>query len=370
MTPPRSSPRRKAAGLTILELLISLTIFAVVIIIIAQAVTTVQATWLKTRSRADEYRSTRIALETMGRRLSQATLATHWVTPDDNSSVTPTPRRESSLHFICGDAKQMLGNGEYTGSAVFFQAPFGQSISPQKAIGGATKVEHSHLTQTLNAWGFFVQKTSDARERPSFLNDQPDLAPTRDRYRLYEFRQPTSELPLFKMEPGGSNLSAPKPLLDGLSSPSNRGWFTEPLGKSEPKDRHISLLADNIIAIIIRPLPRPSAGQVSTNSSSYEYDSRIEDTHQDAKANRHRLPVAVQLIAVALSEDHLQHLELDVGAANGEASRVAGAIGGKFKDPANIDNDLTSLEAELSRDKIPHAIVTETVVIPEGNEEL
>ena len=173
------------------------------------------------------------------------------------------------------------------------------------------------------------------------------------------------------MEPGSNTVNAAKPLLDGLTSPANRMWFTEPLGKSDPKERHISLLADNIIAIIIRPLPRPTPGlAANTVYSSYEYDSRIEDTHIAAKANRNRLPVAVQLIAVALSEDHLQHLELDPTTANAESSRVAAAIGSKFKDPNNIDNDLTSLEAELSRDKIPHAIVTETVVIPEGNEQL
>ena len=50
-SPPIGIHRRASfPALTILELLVSLAIFASVMLVIAQAITTIQATWIKTRA--------------------------------------------------------------------------------------------------------------------------------------------------------------------------------------------------------------------------------------------------------------------------------------------------------------------------------
>ncbi len=362
-SPPIGIHRRASfPALTILELLVSLAIFASVMLVIAQAITTIQATWIKTRARADGYRNTRIALDTIARRITQATLASYWITPEEPAGSEP--QRHSHLHFISGDAQQLIG-GETIGHAIFFQAPFGQSASSDTTSASGAPA-HEHLTETLNAWGYFVESSSDRQDRPDFLANEPDLAPPKTRFRLMEFRQPTAELTLLKMQTL-AGVTAPKPQIDSEDSP--RSWFATPLGKVSPKERHVSLLADNIVALIIRPLPRPSKNLTFAPATSYEYDSRPSrsDLSPQAIATRHRLPPAVQLIALAISEDHLQHLEIDPGKAAAEASQLRSLIRSKFQDTTHIDEDLTALERELTQRKIPHALVTQTVPIPEGN---
>src|SRR3569623_2547139 len=117
-----ASPRPR--GMTLLEILVSTAVIGIVLLLIAQTITTMQNTWVKVRATADGYRPTRLALDTVARRISQATLSPRWHMDD---SVSPAKYRpESDLHFVCGPALNVVGRqSNVVGHAVFFQAPFG-----------------------------------------------------------------------------------------------------------------------------------------------------------------------------------------------------------------------------------------------------
>ena len=74
----RSRSTIPSGGLTLLELLVSTAVVGMVLIVIGGTITMMQNTWVKVRDKADLYRSARTAMETMSRRLVQATLAAHY----------------------------------------------------------------------------------------------------------------------------------------------------------------------------------------------------------------------------------------------------------------------------------------------------
>ncbi len=375
MMRPRLHPssRSWSRGLTLLELLLSMALLSVVMIIIASAVGTMQNTWVRMREKSDQFRGTRMALDRMSRHLQQATLAPRLV-PDleDESATTNAPafKRESDLHFVCGPARDLLQGAGVCGDAVFFQGPFAEpSNEPAASFGNAAPMEHDLLDETLSAWGYFVEFSDDDRERPSFLRAERDRHPPRMRFRLLEFRQPTEEMQLLQLDP---NKHPNEPKLAGYTSPNELyRWFREPLASGNSRDRHVSVVAENILAAIITPFDPSAENEADTYAIATKdgYDSRRAQNARNPspldKAQQHKLPPALRLTVVAMSEDSWSRLT--DGEVNSVGQQLRSTVDGLFRDPRpeNFRNDLDRLEGALNRQKIAYRIFTIKLRMPE-----
>ena len=255
------SSRISARGLTLLELLLGMVVLGIIMIAIGAAMATMQNTWVRTRQKADTFRSTRTALETMSRRIAQATLATRMV-PNEPTGVTtnePPMRPESDLHFVLGPIRGThplaVGNGG-CGHAIFFQAPFGEVGDQRRSSTQAGNRSYDHLTDTLCSWGYFVKYDEDESAMPQFLrNNDPDQKHRRRRFRLMEFRQPAEELSLYRVDDTG------KAAIATASPPQLYDWFTDAI--TTPK-APLAVVAENVIAVLFSPFD-PALSESNAN---------------------------------------------------------------------------------------------------------
>lgn len=367
MTPLRHAltSRHRNTGFTLLELLLSMALLSIVMIIIAAAVSTMQNTWVRLREKSDEYRGSRMALDGMTRHLQQATLATRWV-PDIESTVPNKHfKRASNLHFVCGAARDLLDISQTSGHSVFFQGPFGEPQNDVRTSGTTSIPAHDQLNNTLCAWGYFVEFGSDVRERPAFMRESQDRLPPRRRFRLLEFRQPTDELNLFALD---YTKNPPSPKLDDLAARSSLyQWFREPLQFGDQRARHVSVLAENVLACLITPFdPALGEGTQFNLTTNGEYDSRRGQYEQIPEASdytRHKLPPALRLTVIMMSEDSWRRLT--DGEVESTASELQTAVNVRFRDPSLFEQDLNALEGELNRIKMRYRIFTTNLRMPE-----
>ena len=161
------------AGFSLVEILVSLAVLAILLLINVQVIDQVQSTWAASNARVSQFREARTAFDILVRNISQATLNTYG---DYNSSyvataatnagattaITTSYLRKSELQFICGASTGLLNGGggdNFPGHAVFFQAPLGISENPA----------YVGLDRLLCSRGYFVQFSSDAPFIPTFL---------------------------------------------------------------------------------------------------------------------------------------------------------------------------------------------------------
>lgn len=384
MNPRRRLSRKPAramvaAGMTILEILLAMGILAIVLVVIAQAMYTMQSTWVNLRTKADGFRNTRVALDLVSGRLSQAMLNTRRVTKDSTDDPNlKVYESVSDLHFVSGHVRDLIPQDtQAVGHAVFFQAPFGKDLPAKDGTGTTNRYQEDmhKLNGTLNAWGYFVEYGSDNNERPHFMRDDTsDRFPPRKRFRLLEFRQPAGDLSLFEMDPG------PPPALkiNKAQSPDELfGWFRKPLQNGDTyQKRHLTVIAENIVAFVITPLdpkrrdansdlstPEPFADAPNStwNSRGFQLDGTTP------KAQRHSLPPALQLTAISVSEDFWAHYS-----ANAEdqqkldriAQDLRDMLESHFRSGQSLASDIDTVGDYLDdRDRhppgaIPHRIIT------------
>ena len=158
---------RTTRGMTLLEMLVAMAIFGVVMLVIGHAIAMMQNTWTKVRGKADGFRNTRLALDLVAGRLTQATLNQRW--KFDDTGTSPQYVTDSDLHFVSGPASVLLSDIPGTvGHAVFFHAPFGENDPARDSK------DMPRLNSTLNAWGYFVEYGPDKDEKPEFMKGRPD----------------------------------------------------------------------------------------------------------------------------------------------------------------------------------------------------
>lgn len=360
-------------GFSLLEILVSTAILGLVLVAIGEAISTMQNTWVRVRAKSDVYRPLRAAADTMNRRVSMATLNARWEV-DEKALEQGREQyvKESELHFVSGPALDLVGRGgELVGHGVFFQAPFGVDDDQQ---AGSDPDRHDRLSHALNAWGYFIEYGSDSGQRPSFMADVGERYPARRRFRLMEYRQPTAELDIFRPEPNGNG----KPEISAATSKSAvRRWLEPPLRGGSPQDRHVSVLAENVVALVIRPI---SGGRLLSASESNreqydlapegEYDTRRfqwDGATVEAVRSRHRLPPALEITLVATNEESWARLiDSQVEMA---ASRIRGAVNGRFQNPDAYQADLDSLIDTLNKAEIDHRVLRSVVPLAEGRKE-
>ena len=216
------------AAFTIVELLVSTVVLAVLMIAMVTAVDSVRRSVTSVRGKTQQFREARQAFELITKTLSQATLNTYWDyhyqdtgsnTPPTDSTAPPSAYiRHSELQFHIDQTARLLG-GQATaaaspGHAVFFQAPLGLTL------------DQGSLGSLLNARGFAIQFGDDTANRPPFLADYA-IEP-RQRYRLIEYRPPAESSGQMA---GNAIYSRPV------------DWFRQNL------DESVRVVADNIILI-------------------------------------------------------------------------------------------------------------------------
>ena len=305
-----------SAAFSLIELLISLAVLSVLVVLAASLIGAIQDVWKRSSARTEQFRSARQALETISGRLSQATLNPYWVVQTNSSGVPVRYERQSDLRFLAGPAISTIGStvGSGTivpGSAVFFQAP----------TGYFTNNSASSLNAALNTFGYYVEYGPDS-SRPPFISTS--IIPTKNRFRLVEFIDPSDGLTVFSKT-------------SGKSAYNGKDWFTDPLATTGNR----RVLADNIVAFVA--LPRLSSTEDSAGtalSPAYIYDTTTSNATPTLNP-KNQLPPIVDIAVVAISETTANRITWG-------SSRPDFGTSTLFQNAADMEADLEILRTNIA----------------------
>ncbi|MFZ4775068.1 MAG: Verru_Chthon cassette protein C [Terrimicrobiaceae bacterium] len=342
----KSRDRRRRGAFTLLELLVSVSVLAILLVVVAQAVSGTGAVWKRTSNKGEQFREGRAAIESISRTLSQATLNPYW--DYQRTSVTAPPTgyiRQSELRFLSGPASALgLGANRFS-HGVFFQAPLGLTSTPATTAG---------LQRLLNTCGYFIEFGSDASFRPSFLGSR---MPERYRYRLVEMRQPSDQLTIYNFTSGADATGQPKAL-----AYTGREWCLSPLSASTPP---VQVLAENIVAMIVLPqLAKADQTAYGLTPSSlapaYLYDSSGDGqkSTNSLLGSKNQLPPVIEVKLVAIDEASARRCE------KGSAIPDYGAGTLFDADADNITQQLADLETALRAKGISYEVLTAKIAVP------
>lgn len=349
---------RTSRAFTMVELLVSTVVLAVLMITCVTAVDAVRRSVTSVRGKAQQFREARQAFELITKTLSQATLNTYWdyYYSSTGSNEAPVGEvvapsayiRQSELQFQLGQAQVLIGGAATAatnpGHAVFFQAPLGLTQ-------GA-----GQLGNLLNARGFAIQFSDDATNRPQFFADYQ--IPVRHRYRLIEYRPPAERT----ADLAGNAI---------YSHPTD--WFRQNL------DTSTRVVADNIILLVLSPRVSEEAARAAKKSAQwlaplYTYNSLDVDnattavekislsktTGEAVQGTQHLLPPLVTVTMVALEEVSAARWAERNNHAPVDFLQEAGA---PFTESAKYAEDLAALETWLEGQKLHYETFSTTVAL-------
>lgn len=356
---------------TLLELLVSMVVVGFLMLILVQTTSSTSKLWRGTTDKIKSFQNARSAFEAITQTLSQATLNTYYEYFDasgqkytgQSSFVPAIYDRCSELHFVSAPASKVLAGitrggsmaGSYTsyspGHAVFFQSPLGYTKD-----SGAV-----NLDNTLNALGYFVEFGSDQDFLPSFLSTS---VKPRYRYRLMQFFQPSEEMTVYT-----ENWA-------GRAEGAKAAWFANSLAlplAGAPKVRPASMLADNVLYLVIRP-KRSDKDYNPSNpnpiAKDYTYDSRpkpvISPSEMSSRPTRHQLPPIVSVTLVAIDEASAIRLEAQHGSTPPlQALGIANLFQTEpdTNDPQKYLEDLDKLKQTLVNNRITFRIFETDVML-------
>lgn len=283
---PRESGRSRKHGFTIIELLVSFAVLAILMVVLVIMVNATSLIWTRTQGRIEQFQQAREAFDVVTRRLSEATLNTYYDYLDAsgnprtqaNSSTFAPARyvRQSELRFLSGPS--LTGTTGNPTHSVFFHAPQGRS-----EIGGG-------MGNLLNTCGFLVELRDDARFLPSVLRAFSSSF-VKERFRLLQVIEPSENLSIY-----GYGVIA------SGSTYTGREWFQETL----TREKGVSILSENIIALVLLPMisKQDQATGNYTDSSlapAYLYDSTVSQANADLNT-KNQLPPIVQVTMVAIDD--------------------------------------------------------------------
>lgn len=351
-----------AKGFTLVEMLLSMTVLAILLVIVTGVINQTQKAWSYTSARTTQFREARFAFDLVTRYLSQATLNTYWSYDKemldilDKNSLPTKYVRQSELQFISGQASKLItapGSGAPDAAklpfhAVFFQAP----------LGVTEETSHDSFQNLLAGRGYFVQFGNDDGFKPPFVTQ------SRYRYRLMEY-SPTTEKNLIYWN---RSQVPPKPVNDWFKNAG--GVITqasEASGANAESIRGVTRpVAENIIGIIIAPkVSRSAIGGVDPYwiASDYTYDSADATKNVSMKTpqgTQHLLPPLVDVIMIAIDEASANKL-----AAKHNNVAVNWSQGGIFTAASitQVATDLKSLESLLAKEKLNYRIFSATIEV-------
>ena len=347
--PFSSHSAARARGFTIVELLVSTALIAMIMLLLLSTVDSTNRVWQRTTTRATQFQSARNAFEAMTRRLSQATLNTYWRIYDaqaSNFTAEYSFRRHSELQFLSGPAAKVFTSpsitnlnpdpeSAYPTHAVFFQAPIG--YTEREDTGAEANLrEYRSLDSMLMSCGYFVEFGDDP-DRPDFLRELG--FPPRYRSRLVELSVPAERLTIFQRPKGDAPSNIDPIIIDieekpyvgmvGATRRADSGWI-RPAWMKEALARRAGArgvsrftygrtMAENIVALIILPklaIKDRANPQRLDLAPDFEYDSwrilRADQKLGAANATRDNLlPPIVQVTLVAIDEPSAVRLDAD-----------------------------------------------------------
>ena len=151
--------------------------------------------------------------------------------------------------------------------------------------------------------------------------------------------EPSESLSLYKYT---GNSAASKTYKD-------KTWFTDALDKTNRSSR---VLAENIVALIFRPLD-PSNASLTTD---YTYDTAGDGAIATQTASEHQLPPYIEVTMVAIDEVSARRLDT-------EATPPDLGLTGLFQTASSYEADLEDLRTNLNDRKINYRIFTANVSI-------
>ncbi len=382
-------------GFTLIELLLSMSVLAMLMLLITNVISVTQKTWSRTNARVSQFREARMAFELMTRNLSQATLNNYWQSVDTSGNTISTfqnlgqapaqPKsyvRQSELDFVCGKTTDLLSGsdaGKYPGHGVFFQATLG---NVSLVAGGNVNTEN--MVNLLCGRGYFLNLGDDKNFRPSVLTESSHV-PTRTRYRLMEYN-PTAEMNRIYD-------STIRPIVNPTDATKNfsKQWFQDAY-ISDPDSQatdtalahsFVRPVAENIIALVISPQISNNANgteDVTKYAPNYAWDStQIQNSGAPApkavsgqltQGTQHTLPPLLKITMVAVDTAAGETLSQSV---NGIQKLLDTELGKLFTSAAKYDSldsaynkDLISLTSFLIKNHLNYRVFTTTVILKQA----
>ena len=327
----QGSRKRQASarGFTLVELLVSMAILAVIMLLVTQMIGATSKVWSKTSAKIDSFRQARLGFELLTTELKQATTNTYWdyfnaqglTVGQYNATGNSAPfspaayGRQSELHFISGpEATTNIPYGTAstipTAHGVFFTWEGGYSSTST----------YSSLNSLLNGTGFCIEFGGDTAGATAYFSNGPPLAvlgTTRTplyRYRLEQFVEPSDKSLFYNYSlTSGTNYydwyAAYHPGLTLADLPGHAAT--------------VRIVANNIIALVIWPKKINTITDTDPNvpgdtalAPNYSYDSRGgvksgtppwipvngSGTFVPQPLNLNQMPPILQVAMVALDE--------------------------------------------------------------------
>ncbi len=274
--------RRTNRAFTLLEMLVALTILAIIVLLSAQMISATSKLWINSNSLMTEERAARVAFNSLTSRLSEATVDQYYGftwQPTGNAYTPNAYIRHSELRFISGLSSTI--NTSVSSSptdAVFFVAPLG-SVSDT--------TDYGHLPSLLNICGYYIQWSNVDIDRPSIL-------PTANlpyHFQLMQFIQPSEQMSLYAAT--ANNYPTYTPVT------TNPAWQLTALANSPSGIRPI---ANNVIALLL--LPAKSTTDTSgTLAPNFLYNSETLWTAATAATTAaNRVPPVMRVVMYTIDD--------------------------------------------------------------------
>lgn len=314
------SPRRsgRTDAFTLIEMLVAMAVMVTILFLVFSVITQATNVWKRSSNKLEAFKSARAGFDLVTRNLSQATLNSYL---DYDNAASPTRyMRKSELKFFIGPAGLSGVPGTANcGEAVFFQAPLGYTLSSANT---------GSLDALLNTCGYYVDFTTNSSIPGHVL---PSANPYR--YRLMQLLVPIEN--------------------NAIYTAAGNTWFSGVATKAVP-------VADNIIAMIIRP--QDPASTPADLTSNFTYDSTLNASNSTQPVTAHQLPPVLQVTVVAI--DEASAARIIQGAT--PPGVISGALAAKFSSASLYDQDLKDLESALLNAGIDCRIFTSAVPIRES----
>lgn len=368
----RINRSRSRPGFTLVEMLVSMAVLALLMVIIMEMINRTQQTVTRQQARAEEFKEARAAMEAISRSLSGAVINSYWAYGDFSVGGKVNYTRQSDGHFVAGTGTVLRGGEQNSpGHAMFFQTADGQTKLGTSTTGLGDPYN------LITCMGYYVdyQTEEELELRPTFLAKDKVLNPDRSRFRLMELRLPPEKNILYS-----TSLD-----INGAGSTRDNAfkWFRGPFTDETNTLKNSTVLADNILALILVPryvavTTSGSTGESGGGSNKentlsntkpaadYYYDSREAQwggaATEKSRNTSHQLPPVVQVTLVAAEERSYAELEIRMG-DKALAAAVNAAFANKFTTQSQYAADLEAVEEALNVLKLKHRVFTTNVAI-------
>jgi len=361
--PPRESPLSLAssrscrasgicrrAGFTLVELLLAVGILGMILTILGSFVSGLTHTVQQGNVHLQRIGQAQRAVDILRRTLSAATLNPYYDYADktgalrtgleiQNSTWVPASYiRVSDLRFIVGPAAALTVKSPYDGAKVLGHAAFFQ------VDAGFTNIALvGPLKGLLNTVGFYLEYG----KRSDFSPVVPGSTSEGKQFRLMMMIEPSESLSIYSLT---SNRNY-----------AGKAWYTTPLATKG----NVHLLAENVLAFVLRPKQAVAGSATSWSYFAYPYDSSLGSGTATQLATQHELPPLIEVTLVLLDSRAALQLEQISG---GNSPDFLG-LSSLFSNPGDVSytSSLNALSNSLNEKKIAYHIETMDVPMTGAN---